>query len=113
LLQWYGIPKARWGLGERVAHAPTFEAICQQAEARNDAPAFTPPYDKLFPRDAPAIEGAGLHDLHRLMAPRLIWSLVQDRMSVVDYVALTDSIMSQASDLKTLHGLIEGLSKQR
>ncbi len=50
LLRWYGIPKARWGLGERTHHAPTFEEVFQRDAPRNDAPSFDPPYDKEFPR---------------------------------------------------------------
>lgn len=50
LLQWYGIPKTRWGLGDRMDQAPTFEGIFQENEARNDAPTLQPPYDKGFPQ---------------------------------------------------------------
>jgi phospholipase C len=38
LLRWYGIPKARWGLGERTHHAPTFETVFECEFPRNDAP---------------------------------------------------------------------------
>jgi phospholipase C len=50
LLQWYGIPKNRWGLGDRMDQAPTFEGIFQENEARKDAPTLQPPYDKGFPQ---------------------------------------------------------------
>ena len=50
LLRWYGIPKARWGLGERTHHAPTFEDVFQCDAPRSDAPSFEPPHDKEFPR---------------------------------------------------------------
>jgi phospholipase C len=43
LLSWYGIPKARWGLGERAYHAPTFEGVFQCESPRNDAPELQPP----------------------------------------------------------------------
>ena len=46
LLGWCGIPKARWGLGERVEHAPTFESVFLETAPRTDAPTLTPPYDK-------------------------------------------------------------------
>jgi phospholipase C len=49
LLSWYGIPKARWGLGDRVAAAPTFETALTERAPRQDAPALTPPYDKRYP----------------------------------------------------------------
>ena len=43
LLSWYGIPKARWGLGERTHHAPTFEGVFQCESPRNDAPELPSP----------------------------------------------------------------------
>ena len=50
LLAWFGIPKARWGLGDRVHHAPTFEGVLLEEAPRKDAPVLTPPYDKDHPR---------------------------------------------------------------
>ena len=52
LLHWFGIPKALWGLGDRVAQAPTFEQVLQASQARQDAPALTPPYDKTYPKES-------------------------------------------------------------
>ncbi len=50
LLKWYGIPRSRWGLGDRTRHAPTFEGVFLESSARGDAPTLTPPYDKDHPR---------------------------------------------------------------
>ncbi len=50
LLDWFGIPRNLWGLGDRMAVAPTFESVLQASGPRNDAPTLTPPYDKSFPR---------------------------------------------------------------
>lgn len=50
LLNWYGIPKSRWGMGDRIDQAPTFEGVFQETEVRTDRPSFTPPYDKSFPK---------------------------------------------------------------
>lgn len=49
LLKWYGIPESRWCLGERIAEAPSFEAVFQEDQARNDAPVLYPAYDKSHP----------------------------------------------------------------
>ncbi len=50
VLEWCGIPRARWGLGDRVPLSPTFEAVFELAEPRKDYPkGFTPPYDSKFP----------------------------------------------------------------
>ncbi len=51
LLHWFGIPKTLWGLGDRMQAAPTFEAVFQASQPRKDAPTFTPPYDKSFPKE--------------------------------------------------------------
>lgn len=51
LLHWFGIPKPLWGLGDRMEAAPTFESVFQAVESRTDTPAFTPPYDKSFPKE--------------------------------------------------------------
>jgi phospholipase C len=49
LLKWYGIPKSRWGLGDRVDQAPTFEKVFQKKRPRKGAPDLKLPYDKEFP----------------------------------------------------------------
>jgi hypothetical protein len=49
LLDWFGVPKSLWGLGDRMEIAPTFETVLQAPEPRTDAPTLTPPYDKSFP----------------------------------------------------------------
>lgn len=49
VLEWFGIPKARWGLGDRVQVAETFEEVFQRTTARTDKPAFPNPYDKSYP----------------------------------------------------------------
>lgn len=49
LLEWFGIPKPMWGLGDRINIAPTFETVLQADQPRGDAPTLTPPYDKSFP----------------------------------------------------------------
>ncbi|MBN0988669.1 alkaline phosphatase family protein [Amphritea pacifica] len=51
LLDWFGVPKPLWGLGDRIDVAPTFETVFQADQARTDAPTLIPPYDKSFPPD--------------------------------------------------------------
>ncbi len=51
LLHWFGVPKALWGLGDRMQSAPTFETVFQEAQPRKVAPTLVPPYDKSFPRE--------------------------------------------------------------
>lgn len=49
LLEWFGIPKARWGLGDRVQMSETFEQVFQRSAPRTDKPVFINPYDKTYP----------------------------------------------------------------
>lgn len=51
LLDWFGVPKPLWCLGDRMETAPTFEKVLQASEPRKDAPTLVPPYDKSFPRE--------------------------------------------------------------
>jgi phospholipase C len=112
LLQWFGIPRSRWGLGDRTHHAPSFEAVCTRVEPRRDRPSFTPPCDKAFPSDGMAGEDVGLHDLHRLMAPRAVWALAAEKMSAHECCRIADDILERATDLKTLHALIDDVAKK-
>ncbi|WPB80740.1 alkaline phosphatase family protein [Archangium violaceum] len=46
LLEWKGIDRSQWGLGERVANAPTFEKVLTRS---------TPRTDNIFSRPSPAV----------------------------------------------------------
>lgn len=49
LLDWHGIAKSTWGLGDRITQAQTLETLLNEPKAREKTPVFTPPYDKDFP----------------------------------------------------------------
>lgn len=49
VLEWFGIPRTRWGLGDRVPVSETFETVFQLTKPRTDIPTFSTPYDKSFP----------------------------------------------------------------
>lgn len=53
VLDWFGVPRARWGLGERVAEAPTIERVFQATAARTDAPTLATAIDKTYPDGLP------------------------------------------------------------
>lgn len=48
LLEWFGIPKTLWALGDRIAAAPTFEQVFQATKARQESPTFRPAHDGTF-----------------------------------------------------------------
>ncbi|MEO1779940.1 MAG: phosphoesterase, partial [Pseudomonadota bacterium] len=53
LLEWSGVPRARWGLGDRVQDAPTFEAVFELDTPRTDRPDYPLPYDSKYSPNAP------------------------------------------------------------
>ncbi len=112
LLHWHGIPKARWGLGDRTHNAPTFEGVFQCSSPRSSAPSFTPPYDKNFPRDGSTAPDVRVTDLHALMTPRLIATLADGKLNPQEIGKLSDDILTRATNLKTLYSLIDDVAKR-
>jgi hypothetical protein len=112
LLHWYGIPQARWGLGERVRHAPTFEGVFQLAAPRSDAPSLTPPHDRTFPREGASGRGERVHGLHRLMAPRVVAALAAGKLSPQEIDRVSNEILAGATDLRSLHAMLDSLAKR-
>ncbi len=52
LLDWYGIPRGTWGMGDRITRVPTIETLLTEKQARESAPVLKEPYDKDFPKIA-------------------------------------------------------------
>ncbi|WP_341679289.1 alkaline phosphatase family protein [Niveibacterium sp. SC-1] len=112
LLHWYGIPKAGWAMGDRVNAAPSFEGVFLRDTPREEAPELKPPYDSDFPRKGTPRQDIPLNDLHRLMAPRVVWSLVRGKLSRVEAERIADDILSKATSLKSLHSLLDDLARR-
>jgi hypothetical protein len=53
VLSWFGIPKLKWGLGERVAAAPTFEGVVLRQSPRTDTPRLVRATDRTYPNNDP------------------------------------------------------------
>jgi phospholipase C len=113
LLHWYGIPKSRWGLGARTRHAPTFEGVFLESAPRKDAPQLTPPYDRDFPPEGGVVADAPVNSLYRLITPRLVWALVGGRKSIGESRRIADDILTRASDLKSLKGMLDDLASRQ
>jgi len=109
LLNWYGIPKSRWGMGERTHHAPTFEGVFQCQSARTDSPPIELPPEKLF---APVEGDTGLSDLQQLIAWRVAASLVSDTLNAHQTTEIADDIIESAKDVESLNRMINDLAKQ-
>ncbi|MEM8653215.1 MAG: alkaline phosphatase family protein [Pseudomonadota bacterium] len=48
ILEWCGVPRARWGMGDRIQAAPTFEAVFELETPRTDKPDYALPYDNKY-----------------------------------------------------------------
>ena len=48
-----------------------------------------------------------LNDLHRLMVPRIVWALARGKLSAAEAGRISDDILARATNLKTLHALID------
>ncbi len=55
VLSWFGIPRWRWGLGERVAAAPSFEGVLTRETPRTDTPTLLRATDATYPTTAPIV----------------------------------------------------------
>ena len=112
LLQWAGIPRARWAMGDRVQQAPSFEAALRRSSPRDDAPeTLVTPYDKQFPPEGGSSGPLPIHDLHRLMAPRALQHLLADRMAPQEAAAIAEQLLNECPDAQSLHDAIQRLVK--
>ncbi len=80
LLQWCGIPKSRWGMAERTNAATSFENVLQLQDARTDQVTLKTPWDANFPpindgEETTVNTELEVHDLHKLLIPRMITEL--------------------------------------
>ncbi|MFN0189995.1 MAG: alkaline phosphatase family protein [Bacteroidia bacterium] len=118
LLKWLGIPRSRWGLGERTNQAPTFEAVVQETNARQDKLNLQPPWDSSFPKGSDDPENANqislelpIHDLHRLVVPRMVAEMTPN-LSNAERAKIADEILSTAKTQAGLFKHLDNLSKK-
>jgi hypothetical protein len=113
LLRWLGIPKSRWGLGERTNHAPTFEAVIREPEARTGKVDLSTPWDSKFPREngEPATVNGDLpiHGLHRLVVPRMIADMTP-ALSQAERARVTEGILNTAKNQAELFSMLDHLN---
>ena len=113
LLHWAGIPKARWCMGERVNHAPTFEGVLQLIEPRADSPALTPPYDKSHPRPgAPPAKPGRVTDWDRTMVPRMVTALTRGKLGHEEINRIAEGLLHQARDHRDLYERLGRLAEK-
>ncbi|CAN5924054.1 hypothetical protein BH11MYX4_BH11MYX4_59490 [soil metagenome] len=101
LLQWFGIPKSGWGLGERTSHAPTFEGVLRRKTPRaaRSLPSPKPAHD-------PQNRGAEpLHGLQRAMTFRALSSELA-HLPVAELQRIARDVLQRAKDTASLYELI-------
>ena len=112
LLHWAGIPKARWFLGERTNHAPTFEAVLSRATPRKTAPAFKPPYDKAFPQSGERNPSTIVTDLPAQMAHQRIVAMAHGKLSSAEISKLSHEVAGTETDITKLSKRLDELAKR-
>jgi hypothetical protein len=112
LLQWYGIPRERWFLGERVNHAPSFEGVVTRATPRADSPAFAPPYDSAYPPTGTPKPTTGVHDLHLHVAHVLVGAMARGKLSSAEAAELSHQVARGATSLPALKGRLDALAER-
>ncbi|MEO6779282.1 MAG: alkaline phosphatase family protein [Gemmatimonadaceae bacterium] len=112
VLEWFGIPRSRWFLGERAQRAPTLENVLTRSTPRPEAPVFTPPYDKNYPPDSAPTPATNVHHLHKMVAHAMVVGLTHGKLPAPEIRELSYRITSEATDMKTLTRMLDDLKKQ-
>jgi phospholipase C len=112
LLQWCGIPKSRWFLGERTNHAPTFENLLTRSQPRTTAPAFKPPYDKNYPPDGKRSPSTRLHALHLNVAHQMVASMARGKLPGAQISRLSHDLATGVADSHELARQLDQLAKK-
>lgn len=112
LLQWFGIPRERWFLGERLNNAPSFEGVLTRATPRTDSPAFKPPYDKAYPPTGQPTPTKNVHDLHLHIAHVIVASMARGKLTASQAAALSHQVAGDAHDVAALTRRLDALSER-
>lgn len=112
LFSWYGIPRARWFMGERAKRAPTFESVFTRSQPRLETPAFTPPYDKQYPPAGEPTPTGRVHDLHRMVMSRMIWSMAHGKLPVTEIRKLVREIDEKSVSVSAMTQLLDDVKRR-
>jgi phospholipase C len=110
LLSWYGIPKARWALGDRVRQAPTFECVFQCQLPRSDKPSFEPQRETFLRKDK-SLSREKLNDLQLQFLPAMISAIIGDKCSAEERRKITGDIL-HAATVEHMTALLNDLSNK-
>lgn len=109
LLEWKGIAKEKWGLGQRVANAPTFDEVLTRSTRREDVPAVEVAADFaeiLEPKDA------SVNPLHADMMTRMLHDISGGAMEVEELKRHAEAIVHQSRSLEDLHKGLDAFKRK-
>jgi phospholipase C len=111
LLQWCGIARSNWFLGERTNRAPTFENLLTRSQPRADSPTLVPPYDQKYPPNGAPTPTTKVNSLQRQVAHQLVASMARGKLPAAEISQLSHEVTA-ATDTRTLVKQLDELAKR-
>lgn len=97
VLEWFGVPRDKWELGERVANAPTFDNVLTRSTPRTDFPEVNVSDQAATPqpkKDSPIM------DLHHLIVPKAVAKATAGQTSTEDAVTNAQNILNTSKNVQ-------------
>lgn len=111
VLEWQGIPRDTWNLGERVAHAPTFESVLTRRTPRTDIPVIEPSAEtKAFLAAPPAVGKQPLTPMQVKMLPVVLQSLSAGKLSEAESNKLVAKMVDESDTADALMAKVSAIA---
>lgn len=108
VLEWFGVPREKWELGERVANAPTFDNVLTRTEARADVPEVNVSAETAKEDSA----SAPIMDLHYLLVPKAAVKLLEGKLDAKTVVEATMDILDNSGNVGLLESTLKNWVKE-
>jgi phospholipase C len=102
LLQWFGIPRERWFMGDRTQHAPSFEGVLTRSTPRTDKPTYTPPFDVNYPPTGPGHPKQTVSHLAEVVAHLVIAAATRGKLPANEIRDLSYDVISNSKTMAEL-----------
>ena len=110
ILNWKGIDKAKWNLGERVANAPTWDGVLNRDKPRTDFPNLELASDCKAPMDKQTMP---ISPMQATMLPKILTKACGGKLDSAQIHAAVDGILKTAKTVAQLHqAIIDFANKQ-
>lgn len=113
LLKWYGIPRARWWLGDRAHQAPTFEQVFTCPQPRNTRDEYPLPPSTPTGGAGGSNQPGKLDDCYEVAVPRLVEAIIGEKCTARETCNIAAEILERATDVETLNNLLNELAQKR